>query len=383
MKPKSIIFGEEYTSSTNDKRFDVKVVSDVAGLNIPKPTLKRKNVGRKIASILKKSKEKYAAMLSNECEIPLRQSQIKVEECINFSRKAQDVYSRKENYWKIRSINLIPKGRVLLSASGTDPLEGVMNALVPALYTGNQVVVKPSRRKPKTVYKLISDILEKIPPLKNDLHLLFTKNKTLEKLIKQKIFDMVYWTGGEKSTKLIRSYCAYSNTEFLWDGPGADLLYLDSSWTNLTAIKKMIDKTLQDLNGTNCNRIQYILFQENPNIRKLFEKYEEIHIKKTKPNKVMELEPKEIHAFTVKNLDEAIAFQNSSPYGLGFTVYGNYTRKTFTKKTVLASRININKDPLDVSYFDPWGGIKLSGSNGVEDWILKFSSMQKVVSNEE
>ena len=75
----------------------------------------------------------------------------------------------------------------------------------------------------------------------------------------------------------------------------------------------------------------------------------------------------------VVSVAEVITAVNESPYGLGITIFSDDdTSISSVVDQALVARININRDPLEVEYTQPWGGIKASGHAGVSSWFEKF-----------
>jgi acyl-CoA reductase-like NAD-dependent aldehyde dehydrogenase len=82
----------------------------------------------------------------------------------------------------------------------------------------------------------------------------------------------------------------------------------------------------------------------------------------------------------VANYSESITFYNKkNVFGLGFSVFCNDKKHIdeFINK-IKVGRLNINKDPIDIGIFDPWGGIKISGKDGPSYWTEKISNRKYI-----
>ena len=59
---------------------------------------------------------------------------------------------------------------------------------------------------------------------------------------------------------------------------------------------------------------------------------------------------------------------------MGFTLLSNNNEIDNLVKQLNVARINLNCDPLEISFFEPWGGVKNSGIGGPINWLEKFSN---------
>lgn len=332
--------------------------------------------------IFKSNKDKYVKGLSNECSIPLEQSSKKIDAILDFLKNAYETY---EDYVKKSTYIFSPKGTVVIGVSSTDPLEGMINALIPALFTGNNCYVKPSRRNFLLNYLFYSD-MSKIPEFTERCHLLFVTNECFKESILNNKFDFIYWSGSYESAMNIQKITINSSTEFYFEGSGYDFLYVDDIFDK-DLFKKIIYNSLTNLNGDNCNRVKVIL-SKNDNylpiknlVHDVYKKIEEDIVdtgilpsyKEVSLEKIFQDSSKSILQSLVEKEDTILSLLNESDFGLGLTILTNNEEKFLMNKYPV-SRLNINCDPLDVSYFEPWGGIKKSGSRGSIGWIDKFSN---------
>lgn len=390
-----------------------------------------KNLMDSFHKVIKLNFNKYNLLLSVECGISLKQSENKINQILGYIEGSLNEFTKYENFLKENSLYLMPKGKVLISISGSDPFEGMFNSLLPALFTQNIIYIKPSRKSSLLIYSFFIDIMKCEEFVQSNINLIFPSNELFEEMINQRYFDYVYWTGSIQSTHKIGVECAKNNIDFSFDGAGVDMAYIDESFTDLDFLKNIIVNSITNLNGKNCNAIKFLFIQEEvfENIKKIIiditksiKKLENIQdscdyqIGPLSENEIRYLNEtenklgkfKKISSFkdedfyfspkvyisdflsdelinteffgpimiikSVKNFEEVIRYQNASNFGLSFSVFSKCLNIEHMLNNIRVGRFNINIDPLDVSFFEPWGGIKNSGSRGVENWIEKFSN---------
>jgi acyl-CoA reductase-like NAD-dependent aldehyde dehydrogenase len=343
-------------------------------------------------------------MLSLETNISINKANRKIDIIKNYLNKCRDEFDSYENeIWTNNNLLLRKKGSILISLSGYDPLENLINALIPALWLNNYVYVKVSRKSPLCVSELLKD-LNNLYPLNNKLNLLIIENPVLIDLIENNFFNFVYWTGSFQSAKLIEKVCIDNNIEFAFEGSGQDILYIDNSFDNWSFFNEILIQSLTEINGNNCNAIKIIAIDEDiysktileiekviksikiqqnindlnelsighqkdsniENISKIldyFSKYKSISSFNNKSNLISpilyfdvniddifkyEILGPIIFTFKSKDINEIIEMTRKSPFGLSLTLLSKkYFSKDLLKKFDI-SRLNINCNPLNV-----------------------------------
>lgn len=332
------------------------------------------------------SKKSYVTALSSICNISIKQSSQKFDSAANFLKNAYEFYY---NSSRSSSHYIIPKGNVVISISSTDPLEGMLNALIPALFAGNNCFVKPSRKNFLINYMFFRD-MQHIPEFSHRCHLLFTTNECFSRSVSSGAYDFIYWSGSYASSLSIKGLTANTPTEFHFEGSGFDILHLDSMYSK-ELFERIIINSFTDLNGKNCNRVRIISFPSQLSTQvqaQLQQISSELLDSKGLSIAFSQVENSDDLFNESGNVDltliETSSFQelkqliDESDYGLGLTILTDRVEDALSNKFAV-SRLNINSDPLCVDYFDSWGGIKKSGSSGSKHWLDKFSYRCHVV----
>lgn len=326
-----------------------------------------------------------------------------------------------------------PKGRCLIIASANQPLAVIIFTVTSALFYGNKVVLKPSRRAILTSQKII-DIFYKAGVSHSDLTLFISADKLLDKAILNKEFDVVVSFASNRVNNMIAGLCVDSGTEFIGENEGYDWVYIDDK------LPYAIDIITEELvtgiikhNGQMCDSVRGIIVN-----KKIYEKVKSLLVEKL--NKVIISSPLDKRSdlgillkktenfsenyfhnthinsnskilinrgilklvevnrltdlvcangpfspiawlYSSKNIDEVVDKWNKvNNFGLGFSIYSSNKKiQNYFIKNIKAGRISINKEHTKIDCFDPWGGVKKSGFGGAIYWFERFTNRKFVI----
>lgn len=388
------------------------------------------NSSKVIISYFKKNKNRIIKTVTNETGSPVQYHLEDMAKAVTFLRK---ITSLEKNLSKTYRYDA--KGNILLVLSANEPITMATILIFSALFMGNTVFVKPSSKTPSFSFLLIKELI-KISTLKDRVHFLLIDKEETERLIRVKSFDFVFSFGSQLTNKTLKTLCAEVEVEFLQESEGNDWVYVDESCDNLKKISKILINSFVRHNGQMCDSVRGIILHsgiynmvvdqlkngilnikvDSPlliesQIGSLLEgssarvsfivdktrpESEDIYNYSIKNNIVsptLIINPKDdslvisenifapvVWIKRVDNYQEAISlFREKNKHGLGFSIFSN-SRKVISEFTynIKVGRLNINKDPIDIGIFDPWGGVRLSGRDGPSYWVEKVSNRKYI-----
>lgn len=323
------------------------------------------------------------------------------------------------------------KGTSLIIASANQPLALIIFTVVSALFYGNKVVLKPSRRTLLTSQKIIDFFYEAGVDL-IDLKLIAASNELLSQAILNREFDVVVSFASNQVNNQIARLCIDSETEFIGENEGYDWIYIDNK------LPYSINKVVKELvfgivkhNGQMCDSIRGIIIHPE-----IYEKVKSLMIKKLNEliissplnkeadlgillNKTEIFSESYFHSIhsnskllvnrgilklvEIDSLSDLvcangpfspIAWINPSQdignivykwnsvnnFGLSFSVYSTSKKvQGYFVKNINAGRVSINKEHTDVDCLNPWGGVKKSGFGGAVYWFERFTNRKFIV----
>lgn len=324
-----------------------------------------------------------------------------------------------------------PKGTILITISANEPIDTSFNTIVPALYTGNQVLVKPSTKAPSFTHYLVDKLIENGIPKENLQLIPFSKEK-LEDILKLNELDAIFWSGSSRSAKLAGSKSVKSGKEFIPEAGGNSWCYVSKDADIEDSINKII--SFAQNSGQMCNVLRGVLVEEpvkNELVSKLRKKLESLNIgnprdsetdlgplqtKKQvkdieeklknsgKKQKLELLNSKVIEPIlvedvgwetelvnegvfgpvlwvnSVEDFEEASEkYEKYNSHGLTFSVFTSSNEVIQKAKSrINCSKLCINRDPTNISMTEPWGGVRKSGNNGAVNWLEKFTNRKHV-----
>jgi acyl-CoA reductase-like NAD-dependent aldehyde dehydrogenase len=81
----------------------------------------------------------------------------------------------------------------------------------------------------------------------------------------------------------------------------------------------------------------------------------------------------------IQKMEDSLAFYDKNKHGLCATILCKNKKGAMQlAKQINVATIFINKSPIHVTPYMPWGGIKKSGFGGPQYWFLKFLNKKKV-----
>jgi len=317
---------------------------------------------------------------------------------LSFIKDLPKIYTKFINNLDRQSLMAKPKGKLLMVLSANEPFIMSFVPVLSALVLGNQVLLKPAG-----VNQKFNQLLVKIYQDSGitGLTLVDIGRDDLAKFLDREQPEAAVWFGSSRVIKAVAPEFASRMIEFIPECEGNDLAYISSHAGDLNKAAKIVLHSLIRHQGQCCNAIKGILVAET-----IAEKFDEALLKesqKLQGGELMDLksdflasgqEPQieevnndykkdlQINPFTVKQwltrvagLETALKISHENPFGIGFTIFSDDPKECAQAEAeVTAARININRDPLKVSYTEPWGGTGLSGYGGARPWLDKFSN---------
>ena len=332
-----------------------------------------------------------------------------------------------------------PVGVVACITPWNYPLGQVVQKVIPAILMGNTVVLKPSQHTPLTAYLLI-DAFDQAGFPAGVINMVTGRGSAVgDALASHPQVDMVSFTGSTKvgaklSQRALESIKRISlelggKSPFIWL-PGADYdkavgklfdsIFLNSGQTCTAFSRLLIPEADKEI-------IEQLLLSHLPDYpvgdptnpstkigpvssKAQFEKvssYIKLGLQEgatmlagkvpsdcskgyyidpvifTNVKNSMRIAREEIFGpvlcvITYKDVDEAIAIANDTPYGLNAAVFGNKTQGIEVAKQIKAGNVYINDGPRDVTA--PFGGYKQSGigREGGYAGLLEFTQPKAI-----
>jgi acyl-CoA reductase-like NAD-dependent aldehyde dehydrogenase len=321
-----------------------------------------------------------------------------------------------------------PKGNILLILSFNEPLLLAIIPVLSALFAGNSVKIRPSKRNIEIVKNIWikSGIVNKY-----DLALEIIDNPDPDEIKKQvKLVNTVYFFGSHTVAKKMAKICASNFVEFYPEIEAADCKIINYKNASKFDFKKDVRNTLNESfshAGQICQRIHGVvvvgdIFERYAEeMKKAFTKFNndfEKHISKdfvadqkylefvggqiakSKPKEVIQnyknknklpiliISPDKKSTFIkgayflptlwllkVTDANEALDFLNSKCYYLGLNIASD--DRVFIEKIVentRFSRYTLNTSHINVRFNEGWGGSWPSGYSGYQNWLHHFSN---------
>lgn len=332
-----------------------------------------------------------------------------------------------------------PIGVVACITPWNYPLGQVVQKIIPAILMGNTVVLKPSQHTPLTAYLLV-DAFDQAGFPAGVINMVTGKGSAVgDALASHPLVDMVSFTGSTKvgiklSQRALESVKRISlelggKSPFIWL-PGADYdkavsklfdsIFLNSGQTctafsrllipqadkktiEALLLKHLPDYTVGDPTdpatriGPVSSKAQFdkvtsyikLGLQEGATMlagsvpQDLSKGYYVHPVIFTDVKNSMRIAREEIFGpvlcvITYKDIEEAIAIANDTPYGLNAAVFGNKAQAIEVAKRIKAGNVYINDGPRDVTA--PFGGYKQSGigREGGYAGLLEFTQPKAI-----
>lgn len=383
-----------------------------------------------IISYFGKDKNKIIKTVTNETGSPIQYHLDDMVKAITFLKK---ITSLKKSLSKTYIYEA--KGNILLILSANEPLTMATMLIFSALFMGNTVFVKPSSKTPSFSFLLIKE-LTKIFALKNRVHFLLIDKEETERLIRAKSFDFVLSFGSQLTNNTLKILCAEAGVEFLQESEGNDWVYVDESCDNLEKVSRILINSFVRHNGQMCDSVRGIILHSDvydrvvdqlktnilninvgsplliksqigsliegssARINSVIDKTRvtsdvilNYSIKNNTVSPTLVINPKDDSLIISENIfapvvwikkvdtyqDAISLFREKNKHGLGFSIFSN-NKKIINEFicNIRVGRLNINKNPIDIGIFDPWGGVGLSGRDGPSYWVEKISNRKYI-----
>jgi acyl-CoA reductase-like NAD-dependent aldehyde dehydrogenase len=309
-----------------------------------------------------------------------------------------------------KNILIKPKGRIFMVLSANEPMIMSFIPVLSALSLGNEILLKSASNNLEFNKKLLEiynssgiEGLALVDFPKEDLGKFLDTNKP----------DAAAWFGSSRVIKAVAPEFAKRMIEFLPECEGNEMVYISENYKDIKKAAGIILHSLIRHQGQCCNAIKGILISSKIK-EKLIKvvkeeaaklKGDQLNVKDIDfiaPELVKGLDPFKVSEelpvisevkgelemylnnnpftvkqwiYTVNGLDQALDIVSKNPFGIGFTLFSD-SNKDITEviNSVNTARINLNRDPLEVEYVEPWGGTGLSGFGGARPWLDKFSN---------
>jgi len=321
---------------------------------------------------------------------------------------------------------LEPKGTVLLGVPFNEPIMVTINALLPALLYGNRVIVRPSEHAPFAPSYIVDLLLECGWDKKGIAYLPFARDD-MDFFLSQKNLDFVFWTGGSRSTRAIGSMALKYGKEFTAESEGNDWALVDDT-CDFKKVSRIVFESFTANGGQMCNALRGIIVKDSvyrefteelakligvakmgdpldkettvgplkdeSAVNYLLEKVQESGCKALglghhdnffhpcitlDPGWDSRLVKEESFGPLIwikpsSDLEEGVKRYNElNSQRLCISVFSKDSRITeFVVSKARSTIVNVNKSPLAISPFCPWGGRGLSGFGGARNWPNKF-----------
>lgn len=413
----------EYT-----KNVHIDPYSEIKDISIFRSDLNK--ASEAIIFYLNKNKKKILRVVSDETGSPVSYHNEDMEKSFIFLKNLNLIIKKLSKIYRYE-----PKGNVLLVLSANEPIILATMLIFSSLFMGNTVFVRPSSKTPSYSFLLIRELV-KISTFKKRIHFLLADKEEIERLIKIKSFDFVLSFGSHSTNKKLRELCSISDVEFLHEGEGNDWAYVDKDCKDLKKVSKILTNSFIRHNGQMCDSIRGVLvhsavynkfvnyLKSNVSsviighpcskntqigavlpgttkgvefiIKNLLIKGEclwNYSIKNNIIKPALILDPKDDSLVISKNIFAPIVwikkvdnysdlvsfYKEKNVHGLGFSIFSS-NKKIINEliSKIKVGRLNVNKDPIDIGIFDPWGGIKISGRDGPSCWAEKISNRKYV-----
>lgn len=373
---------------------------------------------KNIAKQLEKERTQIATIATQETLVPVKYNLQQVDDAIQF------VKDFPKNYATADGNEYSPKGTILIVLPKNEPIIITTIVAITAAYCKNKVLIKPGVAN--TSNKLIQ-IFKKEGILLESLNL---SREELRNKIKEPNIDAVFWMGSSHVGNKLGAIAIRTGKEFIKESEGNDWCIVSKD-VDVKKAAKLISEGYTHNNGEMCNSIRGV-FAEKPIYEELVKELEKLREKlfvgdpmnkKTdigpmtsdKIVKVVKkylkknvylggqiedtliyptiiLDPKDddpifrneifapvIWIKSIQKMEDALTFYNKNQHGLCATILcKNKKRALQLAKQINVATIFINKSPIHVTPYMPWGGIKKSGFGGPQYWFLKFLNKKKV-----
>ncbi len=429
--------GKEIILKTTEKKKTVNKINSLkCNKEWAKLTVKKRIHYLEIfKNLLLKNKVILANVLSTEIGKPLWESLNEISASINKIDTTVTAMEYRLTYpqKKHTQTYIKPIGLVGVIGPFNFPIHIPNGQIIPALITGNRVIVKPSEYAFKTskfIEKLWKETFKNIV---SPIEFCYGRKDIGELIVDNINVNAIFFTGSTKTGKKIEKKCLNTNKLCVLEMGGNNALIVEDTFNAL--ISNIISSSLIT-SGQRCSCAQRIIINKNFShiIPKLVNEIKKIkinpfpsdkptfmgpivlnHVKTELLNKNYQnsetllksinlgpgglISPRVeltnaiydqeifgpiIFISIAKNLEEAIQMANKTKYGLTSSIYTKSKKKfSYALNNINTGVINWNTPTTGASGFAPFGGIKESGNyrpagfNMIDHCVIPVASTQK------
>jgi glutamate-1-semialdehyde 2,1-aminomutase len=305
------------------------------------------------------------------------------EEDFSFMLEYLDVVSRPipaEPHIRYRA-----RGTVLLGLSKNEPLVVGLVPLLSALFTDNEVIVRPSRTLRPFMDEVISILVEgRFPTVTT-----YCAHEEIKDFIARA--DFICWLGSYRTCSAIALECARQGKPYVLESEGNDLAIFFEGIPDAMRHRyiKFVTQSLVRHDGQACQAVRGIFVpraEEDGYVGLLNEILSESFSEHggTRPefhrlaDQDAPTEPFFGPRLWVKSygdVEDILEIAGPLNYGLSLALYTPDASHAALKRlaeSIPTARFFINCNSGETFPSEPWGGIGKSGMTGVESWLLRF-----------
>jgi glyceraldehyde-3-phosphate dehydrogenase (NADP+) len=247
MKSAQLVVVDKYTgecihalelSSYNEIEHKV-MLAEKAFLTTKKSSLQdRTTLLENIVVALEKHKNELANLIVREAGKPLFYALNEIERCIKTTQagikalvemESQTVpIDLRQTPHQTASTQRFPIGPILGIAPFNFPLNLALHKIIPAICTGNTLIIKPSPLAPLTLDYFVTNLLAPILTVENWIQIVHCSDLDAERLVKDERFKMISFTGSASVGWHIKENCGKKKIALELGGNAAVYVHRDA-----------------------------------------------------------------------------------------------------------------------------------------------------------
>ena len=354
----------------------------------------RCSITRNLGRVMRKNKDAYAKLITEEMGKPIRQAMAEIEKCAwlcDYYSETAESFLRDElipTEFRKSFVSFEPLGVIAGIMPWNFPFWQAMRFAVPALTAGNVEILKHSSVCLGSAIKLEEAFTEAGFP-ENVFQIVIGNPTAGETLIRSKI-DAVSVTGSISTGKRIAELASKDLKKFVLELGGSDpFIVLDDADLNQTAYTATQSRLLNT--GQSCIAAKRFIV-----VKEVADKFTKLFVENTEAEKIGDpMDPKttvgplvreEVFGpaapiIVVNNEEEAVAEANNSEFGLGASIWTNNLERGIRLARQIQSGIVSVNEMVRSDPRLPFGGTKLSGIGRElsEFGIKEFVNIKSVV----
>jgi acyl-CoA reductase-like NAD-dependent aldehyde dehydrogenase len=234
--------GEWIQSITYDSKNELEqkiVFAEKAFISTRKVTVSvKKTVLKNIIATLEQHQEEVANLIRREAGKPLFYAQNEVERCIRTTKAGIDALDAMEitslslnlnqTPHKEASVKRFPIGPILGIAPFNFPLNLALHKIIPAICTGNTLLIKPSPLAPLSLDFFITKLLKPILPEKNWIQIIHCTDENAASMVQDSRLKMISFTGSAAVGWNIKENCGKKKIALELGGNAAVYIHNDA-----------------------------------------------------------------------------------------------------------------------------------------------------------